>query len=423
MTKEEKLALATIVAEAVVKALKEANKIIDGDTVGNIVEKSPTANIHQSNAETECKKIDKVADMKAAEVNDFPVKNTRIGLMLYGADACVLHYDFIRSYSSGKLDSYDSCSCFLKLESSGENSSTRFDKQNQTNPAHFTYIELSTSVVNPLFIQNGNNILSILLDIPVNDLKAIINYEKYVITKSNEQYWNINDIISPKQYYELTEQNFKVELATGGEAIKHLLSNFDISTTLKGLKDKYSNNGKSIPQKIQKRIDVLGYFINHNMDVQNIMISILPVPQVEVLLKNATKQTQTEIKKLYLYIAALNERVICLENIKSPTIVINNEKRMLQEAVDRLFRKCLKVYLCHMNMFHINNDEFVDEYLLDENKEMLLSLLEKQKGYDVYVWVQFVAMLFCMEIRSDIIDSSAFYDFLWENNTLEDKDI
>ena len=423
MTKEEKLEIATIIAEAVVKAMKENKMKMDSDTVGNIVEKALIANIHQSSDETECEKIDKDTDMRTTEVNDSLVKNTSIGLILYGADACVLHDDLIRSYSSGKLDSYASCSCFLKLESSGENSSTRFDKQNKTSPAHFTYIEFSTSVVNPLFIQNGNNILSILLDIPANELKAIINYEKYVITKSNEQYWNINDIISPKQYYELTEQNFKVELATGGEAIKHLLSNFDVSTTLKGLKDKYTDKGKSIPQKIQKRIDVLEYFINHNMDVQNILVSILPVPQVEVLLKNATKQTQTEIKKLYLYIAALKERVIYLENIKSSTIVINNEKRMLQEAVDRLFRKCLKVYLCHMNMFHINNDEFVDDYLLDENKKMLLSLLEKQKGYDMYVWVQFVAMLFCMEIRSDIIDSCEFYDFLWGNNTLEDKDI
>ena len=290
MTKEEKLEIATIIAEAVVKAMKENKMKMDSDTVGNIVEKALIANIHQSSAETECEKIDKDTDMRTTEVNDSLV--TSIGLILYGADACVLHDDFIRSYSSGKLDSYASCSCFLKLESSGENSSTRFDKQNKTSPAHFTYIEFSTSVVNPLFIQNGNNILSILLDIPVNELKAIINYEKYVITKSNEQYWNINDIISPKQYYELTEQNFKVELATGGAAIKHLLSNFDISTTLKGLKDKYTNKGKSIPKKIQKRIDVLGYFINHKMDVQNILISILPVPQVEVLLKNATKQEQ-----------------------------------------------------------------------------------------------------------------------------------
>ena len=361
--------------------------------------------------------------MRATEVNDSLVKNTSIGLMLYGADACVLHDDFIRSYSSGKLDSYASCSCFLKLESSEENSSTRFDKQNKISPAHFTHIELSTSVVNPLFIQNGNNILSILLDIPVNELKAIINYEKYVITKSNERYWNINDIISPKQYYELTEQNFKVELATGSEAIEHLLSTFDLSNTFNGLKEKYMNNGKSIPQKIQKRIDVLGYFINHKMDVKHILISILPVPAVEVLLKNATKQTRTEIKNMYLDIADINERAVHLGDNKMPAIIVNNQKRLLQETIDRLFRKCLKVYLCHINMFHINNDELVDDYLLNENKKLLLSLLEKQKGYDVYVWVQFVAMLFCMEMRSDIIDSSEFYDFLWDNNTLEDKDI
>ena len=93
--------------------MKENKMKMDSDTVGNIVEKALIANIHQASAETECEKIDKDTDMRTAEVNDSLVKNTSIGLILYGADTRILYEDFIRTYSSGKLDSYRSCSCFL----------------------------------------------------------------------------------------------------------------------------------------------------------------------------------------------------------------------------------------------------------------------------------------------------------------------
>ena len=420
MTKEEKLALASIISEAVIKALKENNMKMDSNNISSTVEKvlsekrCPVASTPISNDANDKTIYD------ISNENKENILKASIGLTLYGADTRILYEDFIRTYSSGKLDSYSGCSYFLNQKYLKEKFNGSFNDYIKSNPAYFTCLELSTPVVNPFFIQSGNNILSILLDIPVNELKDVINYEKYVITKSDELYWRPNDIVHPKHYYEWKKQNFKLEFATGGEAIKHLLSNFDPSTVLKELKKKYLNKGKNIPQKIQKRIDVLEYFIYNKIDVKNVLISILPVPQVEELLKSATKQTRTEIKNMYLTVAEASERAADLANINSPTIVLNNQKRLLQLEINKLFSKSLKVYLCQMNMFHADNDEC--DYLLNENKKALLSLLGRKKDRDAYVWMHFISMLFCLEMISDT-DSSEFYDFLWSSNALEDKEV
>ena len=421
MTKEEKLALASIISEAVIKTLKENNMKMDCNNISSTVEKVLSEKSCPVSSTSICNDANDKAIYDISNENKEKILKASIGLTLYGADTRILYEDFMLTYSSGKLDSYSSCSYFLNQKYLKEKFNGGFNDCIKSNPAYFTYLELSTPVVNPFFIQSGNNILSILLDIPVNELKDVVNYEKYVITKSNEQYWRPNDIVHPKHYYELKEQNFKLEFATGAEAIKHLLSNFDPSIVLKGLKKKYLNKGKNIPQKIQKRIDVLEYFIYNKIDVQNVLISILPVPQVEELLKNAAKQTRTEIKNMYLTVAEASERAADLANINSPTIVLNNQKRLLQLEINKLFSKSLKVYLCQMNMFHINKDEFTSDYLLSENKKELLSLLGSSKDNDAYVWMQFISMLLCLEIITDTIDSSMFFDFLWKHNVLEDK--
>ena len=129
-----------------------------------------------------------------------------------------------------------------------------------------------------------------------------------------------------------------------------MLSSLDPSTALKELKKKYLSKGKSIPQKIQKRIEVLEYFIYNKINVQNILIAVLPVSQVEELLKNGAKQTRTEIKNMYFTVADTSERAIDLVNMNTPQIIVNNQKRLLQKVVDRVFRKILKVFLCQANM-------------------------------------------------------------------------
>lgn len=417
MLTEKEKAFAEWLAKEVVGILKKdgikPNDIALDEIIATAIKNTTKKSANDANKE-EVESNQSSADIRY-------LKNLDIGLSLYGFNTRILSEEFIQAYSSGKLKDYYSCSYFLNQKFLNETSNGGFDKRIKTTPAYFTYYELSAPVVNPFFIQSGNNILSVLLDIPVNELKDIIGYEKYVITKSNEQYWNENDIIPPKHYYELKEQNFKLEFATGSEAIKQLLSSFDPSTALKELKKKYSNKGKNIPQKIQKRIDVLEYFVYRKIDVQNILISVLPVPQVEELLKNATKQTRTEIKNMYLTVVETSERAIDLANMNISPIIINNQKRLLQLEINKLFSKSLKAYLCQMDMFHTDNDE--SDYLLDENQKAFLALLGSSKDNDAYVWMQFVALLFCLEITHDIVDSSAFCDFLWNHNAFEDKDV
>ena len=424
MTKEEKLALASTISEAVIKALKENNMKMDINNISGTVEKVLSEKSCPVSSTSICSDANDKAIYDISNENKENILKASIGLTLYGADTRVLSEDFIRTYSSGKLDSYSSCSYFLNQKYLKEKFNGGFNDCIKSNPAYFTYLELSTPVVNPFFIQSGNNILSILLDIPVNELKDVVNYEKYVITKSNEQYWRPNDIVHSKHYYELKEQNFKLEFATGGEAIKHLLSNFDPSTVLKELKKEYLDKGKNISQKIQKRIDVLEYFIYNKIDVQNILISVLPMPQVEELLKNVAKQTRTEVKNMYLIVADTSERVIDLVDMNTPQIIVNNQKRLLQEAVDRLFRKILKVFLCQTNMQYLDSkDKDGSDILIKERKDALFSLFGTTKGSDVYNWIHFISMLFCLEIIADSISPSSLYDFLWEHNSVEDKDV
>lgn len=402
MTKEEKFELANIIASAVVQTLKENGSDIDKDALVKKCVATVTSNLKSKEFGTDSDScLSKESTLNFTKKYDF--------LPLYGRKSKILSEDLIRNFSSGELVDYVACKTFLERKLIKDFADIGLSNRMSMCPAYFTYIRFVQPIVNPLFIIGKDNILSLLLDVSSNDIKDIINYQKYVVTNSQEIYYKKNMIISAKENYDVEEFSRKVDVATGGEAIEYLLKNIDLQSTLKELKEKCYKSQKIPSQKAQKRINLIEYIIENDVDINKIMLSVLPVPQVDMLLTKLSEDTRKNIKKLYLSIALINDDIKYLSSFGTSEIIMNNMKRMLQESTEKLFKKSLKVYLC--NDYTSNN----------EYKEAFDILLGNIKKYDDFALKNFFALLFCLDISKDSSEQHLFSSFLLENNAFEDQ--
>lgn len=420
MTEKEKIALATICANAVIKALKENNSKSDSDSIKT----------YSEIAVKELQKKRNSGDINNEFFESLNDDNTSskapIGLTLYGINTQILDEEFICAYSSGELINNRSSEYFLEQKYLKMPIREGLNNCIKTSPAYFTHIKLSHPIVNPFFIRGKNNILSALLGIPSNDLKDIINYSKYVVIKSDEKYFEANSIISSHDYQIIKQNNYSIGVVTGSEAVKHLLDSFDISLTLKTLKAKYTNTDKTISQKIQNRINILEYFIKNDIDVKNIIISVLPIPQVNELFKKMQPRIRTDMKRLYSMVLFSNNQIKYLERRGNVEILVNNAKRILQQSVEDLFNKIIKVCMCDDSKSKVDaekNDETLSTYVVETNKTDFDVLFKKVPEHEQHIWKYFIAMLLCLDIFSNESEQSEFHDFLIVQNSLEDKEI
>ena len=421
-TKEEKLKIASIVAEKVVAHLKNNNSKPDDDILAKlcadaVIEAMMEEMIEKGVSKGICPVCGKFYTSCECE-NDLFNQTTdnnnkdSIELSIYGSDVYLLNDDFIRTFSSGELHNYIICKDFLQRKHLQEPQKKILSDCSINNPAYFTHIELSAPVVNPLFIKGKDSILSILLDIPTRVLKDIIEHQKYLVMESHYKYVEKNDIISLHTYLDIEKLNQKVVVSTGVEAIRHLLENFDLNGTLKRIAEKYIHSGKVVTKKDRRRIKVIKYFIKNKMNINNIIISVLAVPQVDELLRKLPERTRENVKISYAVIADSNESIIHLESIGAPEIVINNAKRMLQDFVEKLFNRIIKICLCQGEVnYHSSKDI----------ETVLKSLFNSTKDYDISVWKDFIAMLLCVDICSNTSEKATFQGFLVDYNAFEDK--
>lgn len=406
MTKEEKIELANEIAKAVVDAVKKTSSVKSNEEKLEFTNEMAKAVIESLKEISSVKNIDNSFEAMIKQI-------TTIAPSIYEHKVRILKEDFIRSFSSGKLCDFTTCKVFLERKFLINNNFSEYAKKSA---AYFTYIELEQPVVNPFFINGKDNLLSILLDIRPSDLKDVIHFKKYVVINSYEKFAENNTILPMGAELDIERYGYKIDIATGGKAIQHLLSIFDPKSALEDLKKEYMRSKKTPSLKNQKRISLIKHFIDNDIDVNDIMISVLPVPQIDMLLKNTPDNIRNSIKSLYSIIAMNNERIKYLCDLNSPTIIVDNQKRMLQEFVEKLFKKSLKVYCCED--ISTNRDLGKDNY-----DGVIKSIFGISKDYDISVWENFVALLLCLDISSNENEKSIFNSFLLDNNAFEDQSV
>jgi len=220
------------------------------------------------------------------------------------------------------------------------------------------HITLAVPVVHIWFLRSIPSKLYYLLNIPTRNLEEIVYYEKYVVLNQGQSKLPYKSVISEEQFFENTIKfGPKAELfdedeaqgyfiaKTGGEAIRELLQKVDIEVLIRDLKSEMKSK-KSATQKaeILKRLKVVQAFLPSEAKPVNkpewMVIIVLPVipPDLRPLVPlEGGRFAASDLNDLYRRVIIRNNRLKQLIEIKAPDVILRNEKRMLQEAVDSLF--------------------------------------------------------------------------------------
>ena len=213
------------------------------------------------------------------------------------------------------------------------------------------HIELVTPVAHIWYVNSLPSRIGTLLGVKMKDLERVLYYEAYIVKERGGAYYdNENtkevkkyDILNEEQYQSLVQrfEDTGFDARMGGEVIKELLEELDLVELLHQLKDEIANTNSEAKKKtLIKRLKVVEAFVNSGNRPEWMMITVLPVlpPDLRPLVAlDGGKFAVSDVNDLYRRVINRNARLKRLMDLDAPEIIIRNEKRMLQEAVDALF--------------------------------------------------------------------------------------
>ncbi|EQC46498.1 DNA-directed RNA polymerase, beta' subunit [Bacteriovorax sp. BSW11_IV] len=207
------------------------------------------------------------------------------------------------------------------------------------------HIELATPVAHIWLLRSLPSRLGALLNLTLKELEKVLYYESYIVTSSAtndvEGGLEIGRVISEQQYQELKAQGVDFEAGMGGEIVKDMLRKLDLDQANKelrrGLRAATTEMART---KIVKRLKVVESILRSENKPEWFMMDVIPVlpPDLRPLVPlEAGRFATSDLNDLYRRVINRNNRLRRLKELNAPEIIIRNEKRMLQEAVDALF--------------------------------------------------------------------------------------
>src|SRR6187401_1430941 len=204
------------------------------------------------------------------------------------------------------------------------------------------HITLATPVSHVWFFKGLPSRIGHLLDISLRDLERVLYFEAYVVVDPGETELKQNGLLNEEQYRKAREEHqhrFKAQM--GAEAIKELLKRVNIERLAVELREKMRGELSAQKKlKYAKRLKVVDSFRRSTNKPEWMILDVIPVipPELRPLVPLAGGRFATsDLNDLYRRVINRNNRLRRLQELNAPEIIIRNEKRMLQEAVDALF--------------------------------------------------------------------------------------
>lgn len=203
------------------------------------------------------------------------------------------------------------------------------------------HIELATPVSHIWYVKGIPSYIGLCLDMSPRDLEEVIYFVSYVVLDPGATTLVKKQTLSDKEYrvyYEKYGNTFKVGM--GASAIKQLLSEVDVEKELSELQEELKNATGQRRVRLVKRLDVLNAFITSGNKPEWMILEALPVipPELRPMIQlDGGRFATSDLNDLYRRVINRNNRLKKLIELGAPSIIIQNEKRMLQEAVDALF--------------------------------------------------------------------------------------
>ncbi|OIQ84233.1 DNA-directed RNA polymerase subunit beta' [mine drainage metagenome] len=201
------------------------------------------------------------------------------------------------------------------------------------------HIELASPVAHIWFLKSLPSRLGMILDMPLRDIERVLYFEAYVITDPGMTPLQKRQVLSEDEYAAKREE-FGDEFVAymGAEGVRALLADMDLETETAALRGDLQGSDTKV-KKNSKRLKVLDAFRKTNSKPEWMVLTVLPVlpPDLRPLVPlDGGRFATSDLNDLYRRVINRNNRLRRLLELKAPEIIVRNEKRMLQEAVDSL---------------------------------------------------------------------------------------
>jgi len=214
--------------------------------------------------------------------------------------------------------------------------------QSKSRRERLAHIELATPVAHIWFLKGIPSRIGTLLDMTMRQLEKVLYFESYIVVDPGETKMKSKELLTDEDYRKnVQEFGDKFKAGVGAEAVKELLRNLDLDAIAKELRAKIqASKSIGIKRKLTKRLRVVEAFRKSGNKPEWMIMDVIPVlpPDLRPLVPlEGGRFATSDLNDLYRRVINRNNRLKRLMELNAPSVIIRNEKRMLQESVDALF--------------------------------------------------------------------------------------
>ncbi|MHB1353541.1 MAG: DNA-directed RNA polymerase subunit beta' [Thiobacillus sp.] len=203
------------------------------------------------------------------------------------------------------------------------------------------HIELASPVAHIWFLKSLPSRLGMVLDMTLRDIERVLYFEGFVVVEPGMTPLNRGQLLTEEDYLaKLEEYGDEFKALMGAEGVRELLRSLDVASEVETLHSEISKTGSDTKlKKLSKRLKILEGFQKSGIKPEWMVLEVLPVlpPELRPLVPlDGGRFATSDLNDLYRRVINRNNRLKRLLELKAPEIIVRNEKRMLQEAVDSL---------------------------------------------------------------------------------------
>ncbi len=205
------------------------------------------------------------------------------------------------------------------------------------------HIELATPVAHIWFLRSLPSRIGAMLDITLKELERVLYYENYIVLDAKDTELKKGELLNEDRFQKAIEKwgYGSFECGMGADAVRLMLRDIDLKAVSAELREEMKNTTSDAKKKrIAKRLKVVDAFLNSGNKPEWMILEVIPVlpPDLRPLVPlDGGRFATSDLNDLYRRVINRNNRLKRLMELNAPDIIIRNEKRMLQEAVDALF--------------------------------------------------------------------------------------
>jgi DNA-directed RNA polymerase subunit beta' len=205
------------------------------------------------------------------------------------------------------------------------------------------HIELAAPVAHIWFLKSLPSRIALMLDMTLKDVERVLYFEQYIVIEPGLTPLTQHQLLTEEEYLKAQEEYGEDSFTAGigAEAIREILISIDMEAVAEQLRVEIAESTSELkPKKLAKRLKLINSFIESGNKPEWMILTVVPVipPELRPLVPlDGGRFATSDLNDLYRRVINRNNRLKRLIELRAPDIIVRNEKRMLQEAVDALF--------------------------------------------------------------------------------------